>query len=131
MTLTTLLIVVMLVLVAMLAGGWWLATRVKRGLDEGGGVPAGGVPRTVTVRPACAAQIRRLSTEPLLFQRAEGDLRIQVGDRPLKPLASLPDRDVRAALREAAVAIDVSFGSRWTAIVGLAADAALRVTRLA
>lgn len=131
MSLATLLIIVMLALVCMLAGGWWMATRVKRGLEEGSAVPAGGVPRMVTVRPGCVAQIRRLSAEPLLFQRAEGDLKVQVGDRPLKPLASLPDRNVRAALREAAVAIDVSFGSRWTAIVGVATDAALKVTRLA
>ncbi|GEM_PF-2866145 len=129
MTLQTLLIIVMLTIVVVLALGWWVATRVKREIDEGG-APVGGAPRTVTVRPACALQIARISSEPLLVKREESDLRYQVEDKALKPLASLADRRMRAALREAAVAVDAVFGPRWTAIIQVSSEAALTVTRL-
>lgn len=129
MTLQTLLIIIMLAIVTLLALGWWVATRVKREIDEGG-APVGGAPRTVEVRPACAAHLRRLSAEPLLVRRDEGELKIQVEDKALKPLASVADRHARAAVREAAVAVDATFGTRWTAIIRVSGDAALSVTRL-
>jgi len=128
-TLQTLLIIVMLTIVVVLAVGWWVATRVKRDIDEGG-APVGGAPRTVTVRSACALQLARISSEPLLVKREESDLKYQVEDKALKPLASLADRRTRAALREAAVAVDAVFGPRWTAIIRVSSEAGLTVTRL-
>jgi hypothetical protein len=130
MSMQTLLIMVVIVVVLLLALGWWLATRVKRQIDtEDRAGPA--LPRTVQVTPACAARLGSLSREPVLLKRVEGDLRIQIGDRPMTKLALLPDRNVRSALREAAVAVDAQFGGTWTAIVHVAGTSALSVTRIA
>jgi hypothetical protein len=130
MSMQTLLILVAIIVVLLLALGWWLATRVKRGIDAGENAgPA--TSRVVQVTPACAARLGSLSSEPVLLKRVEGDLRIQIADKPMVALASLPDRHIRSALRETAVAVDAQFGERWTAIVRVAGATALTVIRLA
>jgi hypothetical protein len=130
MSMQTILILVVIVVVLLLALGWWIATRVKRRIDTGDGAgPA--LPRTVQVTPGCAARLGSFSREPMLLKRVEGDLRIQIGDKPMTKLALLPDRNVRSALREAAVAVDVQFGGTWTAIVRVAGTSMLSVTRIA
>lgn len=130
MSMQSLLIMVVIIVVLLLALGWWVASRVKRGIDtpDGAGPAA---PRTVQVTPGCAARLESLSREPVLMKRVDGDLSIQIGDRPMAKLAVLPDRHVRSALREAAVAVDAQFGGTWTAIVRVAGSAALSVTRIA
>ena len=130
MSLQTLLIVVMLVVVVALALGWWIATRVKRDIDREPGVVST-VPREVRARPECVARLRAVSGEPLLLKRREGDLSFQIEDKALRPLATIPDRNVRAALREVAASLDADFGEVWVAIVRVAGESTLSVTRLA
>ena len=130
MSLQTLLIVVMLVVVATLAIGWWLATRVKRDIDEGSGVVSA-VPKDVRARPECVARLRTVSDDPLLLKRREGDLSFQVEDKALRPLAAIPDRNIRAAVREVAATLDADFGEAWVAIVRVAGESTVSVTRLA
>jgi hypothetical protein len=126
----TLLIMIVLIVVLLLALGWWIATRVKRGIDADEG-PGPAAPRRVQVTAGCAARLAALSREPVLLKRVESDLSIQLGDRPMTGLASVPDRNVRAALREVAVAVDAQFGRKWTAIVRVAGTTDLSVTRIA
>ena len=114
----------------MLAIGWWLATRVKRDIDEGSGVVSA-VPKDVRARPECVARLRAVSDDPLLLKRREGDLSFQVEDKALRPLAAIPDRNVRAAIREVAAALDADFGEAWVAIVRVAGESTVSVTRLA
>jgi Tfp pilus assembly protein PilO len=126
----TLLIMIVLIVVLLLALGWWIATRVKREIDADDG-PGSAASRSVQVTAGCAARLAALSREPVLLKRVEGDLSIQLGDKPMTKLASVPDRNARSALREAAVALDVQFGQKWTAIVRVAGTTALSVTRIA
>ncbi len=130
MSLTTLLILVLVVFVILLGAGLWIASRVKRDINaQPGAGPAG--PVTVEVTRACVAQLWALSREPVLVKRIEGDLKVQVGDKPMINLSSIPDRNVRAALREAAVAVDVQYGHAWTSIVRVSGETKLSVTRIA
>jgi len=129
-SLQTLLIVVMLAVVVSLALGWWIATRVKRDIDSGPGTVST-VPRSIRARPQCVAKLQTVSADPLLLKRRQGDLSFQVEDKALRPLSSLPDRTVRAALREVAAGLDADFGEAWVAIVRVAGESTLQITRLA
>ncbi len=129
MNTTATLVLLVCVFLLLLAAGWWVASRVKHGLDKE--PPVGvGTSRKVQVTSSCAASLARLSAEPLLVRREEEDIFVQIGERRVTPLASVPDRGARAAVREAAVAIDTQFGRRWTAVLSVADDGGLTVMRL-
>jgi hypothetical protein len=123
-------IVVVTVLLAVLALGWYMATRVKRKINDEE-TSVSGVSKNVQVTATCVAAVRQLTHEPILISRDNGRVAVQVGEQPMKALESVPDRLVRASLREAAVAVDAVFGPKWTAIMRAAGDSTLHVTRLA
>lgn len=125
-------VLVVCILLLLLAVGWLVAIRVKRRL-ESAGVAEGvlGVSRHLQVPRACVEGITRLTLEPILLRRDEIRVSVQIGEQPLKAIETVPDKAIRAAIRDAAVAMDVQFGPKWTALVQAASQTSLLVTRLA
>lgn len=108
---------------------YYYARNVKRELDEQG-PDALGQRCTIEITRDHAALIRALTAEPVLLKQSEDGVRVQIDDRPMLPLAAFVGQDVTAALRETALRVSESFGSRWTALVTLAEDGSGKVERL-
>jgi hypothetical protein len=123
-------IIVIGVILLLLAAGWVIASKVKRNIDNDE-AKVSGVTRHVKVTSQCVQGITQLTLEPVLIRHDEINVSVQIGEQPLKPIETVPDKSVRAAYREAAVAMDAIFGPRWTAIAQAASETTLLVTRLA
>jgi len=123
-------ILVIAVLLMLLAAGWY-AARIMKGRIEAESENRYGVSRRVQVTGACVHGISQLAREPILVKREAANVSVQVGEEPIKALETVPDRTVRAAVREAVVAVDAQFGPAWTALVKAAGETSLHVTRLA
>jgi hypothetical protein len=108
---------------------YYYARNVKRELDEQGPSVLG-QRCTITVTPEHAVQLLALTDQPILLKQTEEGVRVQIDDRPMMPLAAFIGQEVSAALREAAMRVSQSFGTRWTALVTVAEDGAGKVERL-
>ncbi len=108
---------------------YYYARNVKRELDEQG-PSALGQRCTIEITRDHAAQILALTTEPILLKQSEDGVRVQIDDRPMLPLAAFVGQSVTAALRETAMRVSQSFGSRWTALVTVTEDGSGKVERL-
>jgi hypothetical protein len=123
-------IIPFLVVIVMLGFGWWWARRVKKDFDTGValGTPE---PLVLHVPPASAAQLRALSSEPLLLKQDPDGLRVQIESRPMVPVALFAGKDIAVALMESAVLISESLGPQWATLVSAAEDGTLSVRLLA
>ncbi len=125
-------VIVSIGLLLALAILYWLARRLKRGLDAPTtAVLAAQEPLTFTLTDTAAASLAHLSQEPILIKQAEDGLRVQLDNRPLVPIAILTDLAAAAALREIVAGASQSYGARWTALVIPAGDGSVSVQRLA
>jgi hypothetical protein len=123
-------IIVIGVILLLLGIGWYIASKVKRGIDSED-VKFSSVTRHLQVTRQCVQGITQITLEPVLIRHDEISVSVQVGEQPLKPIETVPDKSVRAAYREAAVGLDALFGQKWTAIVQAVSETTLLVTRLA
>ncbi|MGZ4198559.1 MAG: hypothetical protein ACXVP1_00055 [Thermoleophilia bacterium] len=125
-------VIVSIGLLVALAILYWLARRLKRGLDAPTTAAlAAQEPLTFTLTDTAAASLAHLSQEPILIKQAEDGLRVQLDNRPLVPIAILTDLAAAAALREIVAGASQSYGARWTALVIPAGDGSVSVQRLA
>jgi hypothetical protein len=125
-------VIVSIGLLVALAILYWLARRLKRGLDAPTtGALAAQKPLTFALTDTAAASLAHLSQEPILIKQAEDGLRVQLDNRPLVPIAILTDLAAAAALREIVAGASQSYGARWTALVIPAGDGSVSVQRLA
>jgi hypothetical protein len=108
---------------------YYYARNVKRELDEQG-PSVFGQRCTIEVTGEHAARLMALTDQPILLKQTEEGVRVQIDDRPMMPLAAFIGQDVAAALREAAMRVSQTFGSRWTALVTIAEDGTGKVERL-
>jgi hypothetical protein len=109
---------------------WWYAGRVKRELDDSSAVAAG-VRGVIDLRPESAAQLRSLSSEPILLKQSEEGVRVQIEHRPMMPLRAFLGSDARRALQEAAGEVSERYGVKWVVLVDAADPERVRVQRLA
>jgi hypothetical protein len=125
-------VIVSIGLLVALAILYWLARRLKRGLDAPTTAAlAAQEPLTFALTDTAAASLAHLSQEPILIKQAEDGLRVQLDNRPLVPIAILTDLAAAAALREIVAGASQSYGARWTALVIPAGDGSVSVQRLA
>jgi len=108
---------------------YYYARNVKQDLDEKGPSQLG-QRCAIEVTRDNAARLRALSDEPILLKQSEDGVRVQIDDRPMMPLAAFMGQEVAAALREAAMRVSQTYGSRWTALVTVAEDGSAKVERL-
>jgi len=118
------------VILLLLGIGCYIASKVKRSIDSDA-VTVSGVTRHLQVTRQCVQGITQLTLEPVLIRHDEVSVSVQIGEQPLKPIETVPNKSVRAACREAAVGLDALFGQKWTAIVQAVSETTLLVTRLA
>jgi len=109
---------------------YYYARSVKRDLDEEG-PSVFGQRCTIGVTKEHADLLLALTSEPILLKQSEEGVRVQIDDRPMMPLAAFVGQDVTSALREAALHVSQSFGSRWTALITVKEDGSGKVERLA
>jgi hypothetical protein len=119
----------LLVVLAALLVLWWYARRVKQDLDQPEIVA--GARGVVELRPESLAQLRQLSSEPILLKQTEEGVRVQIEHRPMMPLMAFVGRDVSSALGEAAVAVSERFGPVWVVLLSPQEDGNATVQRLA
>jgi hypothetical protein len=108
---------------------YYYARNVKRELDAQG-PSVFGQRCTIEVTVDHAHQLMALTDQPILLKQTEEGVRVQIDDRPMMPLAAFIGQDVAAALREAAMRVSQSFGSRWTALVTVTEEGSGKVERL-
>lgn len=108
---------------------WWYARRVKRELDQP--VITAGARGEITLRPESIAQLRQLSTEPILLKQSAEGVRVQIEHRPMMPMMAFVGQDVSSALREAAVAVTQRYGGAWVVLISADDDDRVAVQRLA
>ena len=108
---------------------YYYARNVKRELDEQG-PSVFGQRCTIEITMEHAVQLMALTDQPILLKQSDEGVRVQIDDRPMMPLAAFIGQEVAAALREAAMRVSQSFGSRWTALVTVSQDGKGKVERL-
>ena len=125
----TIVLFVTIALVA-LAVVWWYASKVKRELDDSSKIVAG-ARGVIDLRPESVAQLRALSSEPILMKQSEEGVRVQIDHRPMMPLRAFLGRDVAGALQEAAGEVSERYGVKWVALVDTSDPERVRIQRLA
>jgi len=120
-------IIPFLVIMILLALGWRWATRVKKDLAAPSVTLGTLEPLVLHLSPDSAAELRALSSEPLLLKQSPDGLRVQVESRPMVPVALFAGKDVGRALMESAVLISESLGPEWATLVSAAEDGTLSV----
>jgi hypothetical protein len=125
----TITIFLVIALVA-LAVVWWYARRVKQDLDDDRAVVAG-ARGVIELRPESVAQLRALSSEPILLKQGEEGVRVQIEHRPMMPLMAFIGKDVSSALNEAAGEVSERYGVKWVVLVSAHDDGRVTVQRLA
>lgn len=109
---------------------WWYARRVKQDLDESSHIVAG-ARGVIELTPASMAQLRQLSSEPILLKQGDEGVRVQIEHRPLMPLMAFPGKGVSAALAETSAEITERYGVRWVVLVSVGHDDRVTIQRLA
>lgn len=109
---------------------WWLARRVKEEVDDTSRIVAG-ARSVVEVRPQSAAQLRSLSSEPILLKQTEQGVRVQIEHKPMMPLMAFVGNEVSAAIQEAAGAVTERYGMDWVVLLSADEDGHVTVQRLA
>jgi len=125
----TIILFVTVALVA-LAFVWWYASRTKRQLDESSQIVAG-ARGIIDLRPESAAQLRALSSEPILMKQSEEGVRVQIDHRPMMPLRAFLGKEVAGALQEAAGEVSERYGVKWVVLVDASDAERVTVKRLA
>jgi hypothetical protein len=115
---------------AALAVVWYLARRVKRGLDDAPTAVAGAT-AALELTPGNAARLHELSREPILLKQSDEGVRVQIEHRPMLPLMAYVGKDVSSALTEAAVRVTQQWGPRWVVLLTTREDGSASVQRLA
>jgi len=123
-------IIFLVVALGALAVVWWYAKRVKTDLDDSPGIVAG-ARGVIELRPQSVAQLRALSTEPILLKQGEDGVRVQIEHRPMMPLMAFLGKDVSSALQEAAGEVTERYGVKWVVLVSAHEDGRVTVQRLA
>lgn len=113
-----------------LAVVWYLARRVKRGLDDSPTAVAGAT-TALELTPQSAARLHELSAEPILLKQSDEGVRVQIEHRPMLPLMAYVGKDVSSALTEAAVRVTQQWGPRWVVLLTAREDGSASAQRLA
>ncbi len=113
-----------------LAAVWWYANRVKRDLDDSAGVVAG-ARGVIELRPESVAQLRALTSEPILLKQNEEGVRVQIEHRPMMPLRAFLGKDAAGALQEVAGEVSERWGVKWVVLVDAGDPERVTVKRLA
>ena len=109
---------------------WWLAHRVKTGLDESPG-GAAGARTTLELASVNVERLRELSAEPILLKQSEEGVRVQIEHRPMLPLMAFVGKDVSGAITEAAGRITQQWGPKWVVLLTASEDGRVSAQRLA
>ena len=113
-----------------LAVVWWYASKVKRELDDSSAIVAG-ARGVIDLRPDSVAQLRALSSEPILMKQSEEGVRVQIDQRPMMPLRAFLGKDVAGALQETAGEVSERYGVKWVVLVDSSDPERVRIQRLA
>lgn len=118
------------VVLTALAVVWWYAVRVKRALDEQAKAVAD-AHGVIELPPERVAQLRGLSSDPILLKQSEEGVRVQIEHRPIMPLMAFVGKDVSFALASAAAEITERYGMRWVVLVSAGENGRVTIQRLA
>ena len=113
-----------------LGASWWYARHVKQDLDESSPVVAG-TRDVIDLTPASMAQLRGMSTEPILLKQSDEGVRVQIEQRPMLPMMAFAGKPAGAALSEVAAGVTRLYGAKWVILVSASEDGRATVQRLA
>jgi hypothetical protein len=108
---------------------WWYARNVKKDLDAPAVIV--GARGVIELSDACVAQLRQLSSEPILLKQSEEGVRVQIDHRPMLPMMAFVGKEVSAALAEAAAQVTERYGAIWVVLIDASVDGRVTVQRLA